>query len=135
MLHLYSNLLLKPHIFEGSVLGPSDTRDGGGAPGVGSGDQKEAAGCTGSFAAAAHATASPSAEEGQIDAVFSRIRPQLYGPHDYWVVFHCLKKLQRNTGERPKVNETSGCISKAIDAYFKETNAHLRALLLKSMVV
>lgn len=143
MLHLYSNLLLKPRIFEGNILAPSD------ASGLDSAeDGKVLHSCSRTDddttrksaygEAAVSASQSPSAEEGHIDSVFAKIRPKIYQKHDYWVVYHSLMKLRQSNHDSVggiKNAERASCISQSINAYFKATNEHIRALLLKSMVV
>lgn len=129
MLHLYSNVLLKPRIFEGGILASRGS----------TADEKNTGGNADSSACAPDSAGqSPSAEEGHIDSVFAQIRPKVYHKHDYWVVYHSLMKLTQANHDSVggvKNAERASCILKSINAYFKATNDHIRALLLKSMVV
>lgn len=172
MLHLYSNILLKPRIFEGSILQPrasSSLRyaaentiakkgcEAQSKVATSSKSDRESK-LTGQRRRAAAATAaaapesekddddleppaplsrvSPSAEECQIDAVFSRLGPKLYEAHDYYVVYHSLMKLsQVNPTNAAEESATARCIAKSLHFYFAFTNTKLRSLLLNSMVV
>lgn len=127
MLHLYCNVLLKPDIF-GIVQKAEDLKC---KVNVGNATDSVAMTRSNSSRKKYH---EPSPEESQIDAVFCRLKSKIYQMNDFWVVYHCLAKLS-NTEPVSKGFKEPECIISSLNEYFRCTNARLRDLLLKSIVV